>query len=377
MDDWAFVHTGSGTLAGRYLRRFWQPVYESARLEAGRAVPIEVLGERFALYRGETGAAHAVENRCPHRGNMLSTGRVIGDEIECFYHGWAFDPTGACVRQPAEPKPFCNKVRIRNIPTAEVLGFVFVYLGEGEPPPLPSFPEFEHPDAVTSIQMIPCNYFQSAENIMDDVHVGFAHRAVRPLAGSDRGASPPVVSAEETPYGLVALFGGAEVVERNLWLMPNICCVGYNVELPMGKRHMKIRMRTMFWYVPIDDVRHNHVMVTVPEAGFAAAAMRLENEEPHDVALEIRRILAGESYAHIDGPPAGHRIPDLIRIQDGVSVVGQGAIVDRSRDRLGASDAAVILLRKVWQRELRRLEAGEPPTEFVRPDDLLGLLSRA
>ena len=31
--------------------------------------------------------------------------------------------------------------------------------------------------------------------------------------------------------------------------------------------------------------------------------------------------------------------------------------------------------RKVWQRELRRLEAGEPPTEFVRPDDLLGLLS--
>ena len=48
--------------------------------------------------------------------------------------------------------------------------------------------------------------------------------------------------------------------------------------------------------------------------------------------------------------------------------MGQGKIVDRSRERLGTSDAAIILLRKIWGRELRALEAGEPLTAFGTPD---------
>ena len=36
--DWKdFEHTGPGTLAGRYLRRFWQPVYLAEDLPPGRA----------------------------------------------------------------------------------------------------------------------------------------------------------------------------------------------------------------------------------------------------------------------------------------------------------------------------------------------------
>ena len=44
----AFVRTGPGTLAGRYLRRFWHPVYVGADLPAGRAVPAdgEAVGDR-------------------------------------------------------------------------------------------------------------------------------------------------------------------------------------------------------------------------------------------------------------------------------------------------------------------------------------------
>ena len=50
-----FVRTGPGTLAGRYLRRFWQPVYVAERLNAGQAMPIRIMGEDFTLYRGESG----------------------------------------------------------------------------------------------------------------------------------------------------------------------------------------------------------------------------------------------------------------------------------------------------------------------------------
>ncbi|MCH6545701.1 MAG: hypothetical protein IH796_06840 [Deltaproteobacteria bacterium] len=46
-----FVHTGPGTLAGRYLRMFWQPVYRAQDLGVGRAVPIRIMRESFGLYR--------------------------------------------------------------------------------------------------------------------------------------------------------------------------------------------------------------------------------------------------------------------------------------------------------------------------------------
>src|SRR3954451_2935218 len=141
-DDYRdYVHTSPGTLAGRFLRQFWQPVYRSQDLAPGRAVPIRVMSEDFTLYRGQAGQAHLVGFRCAHRGTQLSTGWVEGDNLRCFYHGWAYGPDGQCVEQPAEPEPFCNRIKIRSYPVEEYLGLIFVYQGEREPPPLPRYPE--------------------------------------------------------------------------------------------------------------------------------------------------------------------------------------------------------------------------------------------
>src|SRR5215813_3040234 len=89
--DSAFVQTGPGTLAGRYLRMFWHPVYVGDRLKASHAVPIQVMGEKFTLYRGEGGTPYVVDFRCAHRGTQLSVGWVEGECIRCFYHGWKYD----------------------------------------------------------------------------------------------------------------------------------------------------------------------------------------------------------------------------------------------------------------------------------------------
>jgi 5,5'-dehydrodivanillate O-demethylase oxygenase subunit len=45
--EFNFVHTGPGTLAGRYLRRFWQPIYLSRDVAKGKAVPIRIMSEEF------------------------------------------------------------------------------------------------------------------------------------------------------------------------------------------------------------------------------------------------------------------------------------------------------------------------------------------
>ncbi|MGH7928781.1 MAG: Rieske 2Fe-2S domain-containing protein, partial [Candidatus Binatia bacterium] len=91
------ICTAPGTLAGRYMRKFWQPVYRAEDLLPGKAKPIRIMSENFTLYRGSGGTSHVVGFRCAHRGTQLSAGWVEGDSIRCMYHGWLYNSTGQCV----------------------------------------------------------------------------------------------------------------------------------------------------------------------------------------------------------------------------------------------------------------------------------------
>ena len=71
------VSVGAGSLAGRYLRTFWQPVFVGRLLESSLPQPLKILGSEFTIYRAETGDAHVVDPRCPHRGQTLAVGRVV------------------------------------------------------------------------------------------------------------------------------------------------------------------------------------------------------------------------------------------------------------------------------------------------------------
>jgi 5,5'-dehydrodivanillate O-demethylase len=109
--------------------------------------------------------------------------------------------------------------------------------------------------------------------------------------------------------------------------------------------------------VPIDDESHLHFLIMVYHT------KRRERPADTPVHEEIEAILAGrKSWEDVA------RHPNIIRIQDGVAICGQGRIEDRSRERLGRSDAAVILLRRVWRRELGLLNAGKSVTEFGTPE---------
>jgi nitrite reductase (NADH) small subunit len=62
----------------------------------GRAV-VEGGGEEIAVFVVD-GKAHAVANTCPHEGNPLVEGELLGPTLTCAYHSWRFDlETGACL----------------------------------------------------------------------------------------------------------------------------------------------------------------------------------------------------------------------------------------------------------------------------------------
>lgn len=72
----------------------WHPVHPSRDLKKGTAAGVMIGGRQICLYRTASGAAAAVDDVCPHRRLKLSYGKVVGDRIECKYHGWKFDACG-------------------------------------------------------------------------------------------------------------------------------------------------------------------------------------------------------------------------------------------------------------------------------------------
>jgi 5,5'-dehydrodivanillate O-demethylase len=363
-----FAHTGPGTFAGRYMRSFWQPVQNARDLAAGRAKPLKVMSEEFTLYRGESGEPHLVAFRCAHRGTQLSTGWVEGDNLRCFYHGWMYDGSGQCVEQPAEPEPFCQRIRIRSYPVQEYLGLIFAYLGEGEPPPLPRYHEFEEPGIVENgpPNVWPCSFFNRLENSPDPVHLAFVHR-YSPFWESGLTGIPDV-SGQETDYGIeVRAHRPGDRVRVTHFHMPNINLISNSGEQgePETGHGASINLS---WRVPVDDEPCMSFNATyVPVTGEAAEqyrARRAERRRPVTPAPVLAEaILRGEMRVE-DCTDA----TNIVNVEDYVAQIGQGAIAPRAQDHLGHSDLLVMLLRRIWERELRNLAEGRPLKSWHRPD---------
>jgi len=364
------AHTGPGTLAGRWLRGFWQPVYRSLDLEKGRPVRLLTLGEHYTLYRGESGTAFLLQDRCPHRQTQLSLGWVVGEEISCFYHGWQFEGGGQCTLQPAEKASFAAKVRIASYPIVEYLGLVFAYLGKGEAPEFPRHPELENADADISVHthLVPCNYFQRLENDLDELHVHFVHAVTTERIGLDE---MPEISVRETDYGIrregVRSGEGLNVTRVAHFHMPNMSMV----DLPPSPGHQYWTV-TASWRVPQDDTSMITFAIRLKRAeGGAGAARKIANAreiEPSSAAVS-EQVLAGK--LRVQDLAADY--PGLFQVQDNVALAGQGRIAERSRDRLGQSDKGVILLRRIYERELGLLAAGQAPKRWRRPQAALDL----
>lgn len=365
-----FVYTGPGTLAGRYMRSFWQPVYVADDLAPEWAKPIRVMGEDFTLYRGESGKPYLVGSRCAHRGTQLSMGWVEGDCIRCLFHGWKYDGAGQCVEQPGEGQSsFANKVRIPSYPTKEYLGLIFVYLGEDEPPPLPSYPDLEQEGVVeASTYTRACNYFNNVENGVDLFHVAWAHRDAHIQHSLEYEAGN--ISAHESRWGItvtVKLKNGN--VRTNQFGMPNILYFMSTSESP-GSRATDV----VGWRVPIDDEQHKSFNVRVVHVTGEAAECFKEQRRRQPLKDPTRATELGQSVLRGD-----LRIKDLknerqgviVNVQDDVTQVGQGFVADRESEMLGRTDQGVILLRQIWMRELQAFSEGRSLKQWTRMREIV------
>lgn len=162
-----------------FLRNAWYVAAwdrEVGRLPLARTI----LNEPIVFYRTEDGSPVALEDRCCHRHLPLSLGNIIGDDLQCGYHGLVFDATGACVEVPGQSSVPPDG-RVRSYPLVERWNWVWIWMGDPERADESLIPDWwwaDHPEwACTMPDMLPiaCNYQLITDNVLDTTHLAYVH----------------------------------------------------------------------------------------------------------------------------------------------------------------------------------------------------------
>ncbi len=154
-----------------------------------------ILNERVVMYRTSANQVVAMEDRCAHRQVPLSRGRVVGDELQCWYHGLRYDCSGACVRIPSQ-STIPKGARVRTFPTVEKYGLIWLWPGEpdrADEATIPNHWVCSAPELAGTMSYctIACNYLFGIDNILDISHAAFVHQ--KTLGSLDIVETPPEI----------------------------------------------------------------------------------------------------------------------------------------------------------------------------------------
>ena len=183
------------------LKNYWYPVLPSWALDNG-PMGITRLSENIVLWRDKSGAVHALEDRCPHRGARLSLGWNLGDRLACWYHGVQVTGDGVVAEVPAVSDCSLEGCKTtRTYPAQEIKGAIFLYFGdEAHPEPCDiQLPEQLVSDEFGSIlctAVWKCHYQYAIDNVMDPMHGAYLHAKSHSMAFGDKEATMRVRKTE-------------------------------------------------------------------------------------------------------------------------------------------------------------------------------------
>jgi 5,5'-dehydrodivanillate O-demethylase oxygenase subunit len=350
---------GPETPMGRLLRRYWHPVAAATQLDENPVRRVKLLGESLILYRDRKGTLGLVADACAHRRVNLIFGIPEEEGLRCPYHGWLYDETGQCIEMPAEASDstFPSRVKIDAYPVEELGGLIFAYLGPQPAPLLPRWDLFVYDNVQRDIgiQVLPCNWLQMQENDLDPAHLGWLHGYFSNYA-LERLGRPDLMRQRQAPGG-----PRQAITEKRDWQVYEQGIMNYD-KGEDGLREVRPSLFPnmnsfggQFMYrVPIDDHSTLHIMYSV--YSMPDGEITQQQEVPYYIIPDSVDSQGNPIWPELDNNGG----------QDTMAWVAQGAIVDRSKERLGESDKGVIMWRELLKRQIQIVEDGGEPMNVFR-----------
>jgi phthalate 4,5-dioxygenase oxygenase subunit len=376
------TQTGPGTRMGDLFRRYWMPALLAEELPENDCPPVRVklLSERLIAFRDTEGRYGLMDEFCAHRGVSLWFGRNEECGLRCSYHGWKYDVTGQCVEVPSEPETgnFAANVKLTSYPLVKVGDILWTYMGPAElQPPLPEY-EFVHvpsDQTYTSKRWQECNWLQALEGGIDSSHVTFLHSGQLnsdPLFKGSKGNQynagdvKPFFEVADTDGGLlVAARRNAEEGHYywriTPWVMPSFTMVPPRGDHPVHGHIWAPIDDENCWVYSFDYHPARALTQTERQAMIDGHGVHSENipgtyrplaNKDNDYLMDREAQRRGEHFSGIKG----------IAMQDASLQESMGPIVDRTKERLVATDSGIIKARqKLRKAAIALAEQGETP----------------
>lgn len=137
----------------------------------------DVYDRKLLAYRRSDGEVVVLDAICSHLGADLSRGKLVGNCIECPFHGWRYEPNGRCAHVPSREEP-PKFARQQVFPAIERHGSVYFFNGSEPTFPLPFFLG-ESADVYTAIGprgfTASCTWYMVNAHAFDVQHFASVH----------------------------------------------------------------------------------------------------------------------------------------------------------------------------------------------------------
>lgn len=368
---------------GQMMRRHWTPVclLEEVSEPDGAPVKARVYGEDLVVFRDSDGRVGVLEESCPHRHASLVYGRNEEGGLRCLYHGWKMDVEGTVLEMVSEPAAsgLAEKTKHKAYPVKEWGGMVWAWFGAAD-----AVPEFVPPPWAPTANVrvsiakaiLPCNWAQVLEGAIDSAHSSSLHSSdMVPARVDSAGATDklwtrpstdkaPRLQVQQAGYGFryaairrpIKDAASKDYVRSTVFVAPftvlippnNLYNVA-NVNVPMDDT------TTTFYFIAWGDPAQTPETETWRKFLRQTVGTDLDAQyrplRTHDNRFwQDRQAMKAGNFTGITGFPN----------QDIAMWVTMGPFADRTNERLGASDLAIVEFRKQMIDAVRAFQQGGP-----------------
>ncbi|MEM7292402.1 MAG: aromatic ring-hydroxylating dioxygenase subunit alpha [Pseudomonadota bacterium] len=186
-----------------FLRNTWYVAAQSSAIDHALCAQT-LLGENLLFYRDSKGTPVALEDACPHRKLPLSMGKLVGDTVQCGYHGLTFDCHGTCVAAPTQDRLPVD-AKVKSFPVVERYGLLWIWMGDVEKADESLIIDIEDYDKTDwgrtdgGMLEVECHYLYLIDNLLDPSHVAWVHESSFAASGTE---STPL-QIDETDSGVI------------------------------------------------------------------------------------------------------------------------------------------------------------------------------